>query len=98
VEGEDMAMRITRGNVESLKEALEALEEFVELKDDMESWLENQDEPRTEDIAEELRASRENFEDRLDEIRDACQNVIDVLGTPFFPPKRKRATAATSSR
>ena len=72
-------MRITRATIEPLIEAMTTLEELAELKEYMEGWVELQAEYRNEETRDALRENREAFEDRLEEIADACQAVLSII-------------------
>jgi hypothetical protein len=85
-------MRITRENVQDLKDALDILADLVDARDDMETWLDNQDEyPKTEDVRDTIRDAREGFESKLEELRDAASSVVDLLDRKVVIRRRRRS-------
>ena len=69
-------MRITQANVAHLTELLLELEGIIpDLLQAGETWLGAQDEPRTEEIAEEIRDARDEIESNI----DGLHGPIDLL-------------------
>jgi len=89
-------MRITRENVEALVSAIEQIEDASGIKDACQSWLDGQDEePKTEDVREQIRDARESIEAGLDELLGAAQDIVDLLN-PM--PNRKAAPGTNAAR
>jgi len=87
-------MRITRENVEALVSAIEQIEDASGIKESCESWLDGQDEePKTEDVREQIRDARESIEAGLDELLIAAQDIIDLLS----PSSNRKTTPGTSA-
>lgn len=81
-------MRITQDNINDLISAIDEMETALEVRSACDDWINAQDEPKNEDVREDIRNAREEIESGIDALRDAAESIIDLV-----VPKKERATA-----
>lgn len=76
-------MRITRQNVEALIEIAERLKNACDnVAEPAQEWLDGQDEePKTEDVRDSIRESRDGIEEQLQELQDAMSEMLRITGS-----------------
>lgn len=78
-------MRITKDNLAKLQAMLEDLTTSIQIiEDESSNWLSNQDEPKTSEVREDIRVSREALEDEMTNLTEVLHATLKLLGEKTF--------------